>query len=173
MRPHGYLAPVRARLSPSPALTQQSSFIVQKWHGLTKVADAYRVDKAVYVQIPNVNPEAAMHWQRYEQCYGGPSALWFQDVPWPIMLTPHDGSHIRAVDVHMFVLPISDLENVPPSTIPGSTAEIERWETDRFAAQVLPRVIPFERKSVAAAAGAVLDILLKPRRDVMSLLAAA
>ncbi|KAJ7237296.1 hypothetical protein B0H12DRAFT_1238255 [Mycena haematopus] len=38
MRPHGYLATARARLSASPALTHQSSFIAQKW--LAKEAEA-------------------------------------------------------------------------------------------------------------------------------------
>jgi hypothetical protein len=119
-----------------------------------------------------------MRWARYERDWAvaldaeDSPMLRFRDVPWPVALAPFDGSHIHAVDVYQFVLCTSDLENVPADAVPRLTDEIERWQMDRFAAQVLPRVFPAQREDVAAAAGAVLDILLKARRDVISLQAA-
>ncbi|KAF8189818.1 hypothetical protein K438DRAFT_1971335 [Mycena galopus ATCC 62051] len=171
-------------LAPFVAPAPAPSFIVQKWHGLKKEAEARREDQAVYEkiyeQIRNVNPAATVRWRAYEQRWafalgaaaGDAPPLRFQDVPWPISLTPRDGSHIHAVDVYQFVLCTTDLDNVPQYAIPRFTQEIQRWQTERFAAEVLPRVIPSERESVVAAAGAVLDILLKARRDILSLLAA-
>ncbi|KAF7349302.1 hypothetical protein MSAN_01719700 [Mycena sanguinolenta] len=122
-------------------------------------------------------------WQQYEKRWAAALAepedpsdpipmLRFHDIPWPTTRLPGlpvDESHIRALDVHMFVLGASDLKKLPPDAMARITAEIERWRPQRFVTQVLPRVVPFEQEAVIAAADAVLDILLKARRDIISL----
>ncbi|KAJ7857306.1 hypothetical protein B0H14DRAFT_3448007 [Mycena olivaceomarginata] len=166
-----------APVAPAPPPPPHPGLIVRRWNGRNQASNARREDREILARIRSSGaaPSAAMRWARYERDWAvaldaeDSPMLRFRDVPWPVALAPFDGSHIHAVDVYQFVLCTSDLENVPADAVPRLTDEIERWQMDRFAAQVLPRVFPAQREDVAAAAGAVLDILLKARRDVMSL----
>jgi hypothetical protein len=169
-----HLPPIDGASAPLPLPPYQSSYIVQRWHGLKREVDALRADQEIYTQIRALNPSPVFQWKQYERRWDqalvaeDSPLLAFTDIPWPTgLLKPHDGSHITAVDVHRFVLSTTELDSVPDYALQRIDGEIARWRTDRFATHVLPRVAPWCRESVAAAAGAVLDILLAARRDIL------
>ncbi|KAJ7182600.1 hypothetical protein C8R43DRAFT_1116230 [Mycena crocata] len=156
---------------PPPA--HRPSYIVQRWHGLKKEVEALREDRRVYAQIRGEDSAAATPWNEYQKRWTvalgkrDSPLLSFTDIPWPVTHVPHNGSHITAVDVQQFLL-CTTRTVPPPYAIHRITEEIQRWRTDRFTVHILPRVVPYERESVAAAAEAVLDILLEARRDIQS-----
>ncbi|KAJ7770449.1 hypothetical protein B0H16DRAFT_212432 [Mycena metata] len=153
---------------------RQNSYILQKWNGLKKEMEERKADKRVYAAVRGENPMAAQRWRRYERAWAtamdanDSPPLRFEDVPWPVMYIPHNGSHITAVEVYRFVLCSEELENVPFNAVPLLELESERWHAERIAAHVLPRVVRRDRADVAAAAATVLDILLAALRDLYS-----
>ncbi|KAJ7175371.1 hypothetical protein C8R46DRAFT_1078646 [Mycena filopes] len=151
-----------------------SSFILQKWNGVRKELNERREDRRIYAVVRGQDPMALNRWERYEQRWvnaleaNDTPPLLFTDIPWPVMHTPHNGSHITAVEVYRFVLCTEDLETVPFNAVPRLEAEAARWVSDTFRAVVIPRVVPRDQQDAAAAAATVLEILLSAVRDLKS-----
>ncbi|KAJ7627514.1 hypothetical protein DFH06DRAFT_728667 [Mycena polygramma] len=174
--------PLGAPAQPRPLadIVRNPSRVVRKYNSLQGKISERKHDQAVYAAARGLAPVPAVRdvsglkgWPRYEQTWVNAlsdpedsAPLSFKDIPWPVAHIPLNGSHITAVDVQRFVLCTKDTDHVPEFALDRVSAEIERWQTDNFNARVLPRVVPYERRNVAAADAVVLDMLITLRQDL-------
>lgn len=110
-----------------------------------------------------------LYERKWELLKGDTEVIFFQQVPWPILidlLHPDqlDISDIRNFITHEAYLRLPGMEN----KLLRERIKIEmlRWHPDRFDARVLPKVEPTHRQAVKATADKVIRMLTHLMRDV-------
>ena len=122
--------------------------------------------------LPAVSTDAdriILYERKWELLKGDTEVIFFQQVPWPILidlLHPDqlDISDIRNFITHEAYIRLPGMESKPLRE--RIKIEMLRWHPDRFDARVLPKVEPTHRQAIKATADKVIRMLTHLMRDV-------